>query len=124
MGAADSKNDISAYDYKKKANKSLYGEARLCKQKSDSKLVVLKDRFCEDKSIKDGFKRYLSDSIWKSNHFTTLSASVVGTENQYCGTCANNHKLVFVMEHLIRDLSGEISRRQAKMVRKKPVSEN
>ena len=58
----------------------------------------------------------MESGIWKNEHFTTLNARIVGSEGQYCGSCASNHKLTVTLEHFVRDLSGEIQRRQAKMV--------
>lgn len=117
MGGAESRDDVSTYDFVNNANKQLYGEAKKCKKTGTEKQVVIKDRFCEDKSVTEGFQRYLSHQLWKSEHFTTLSAKIIGSEGQYCGSCASNHKLVIVLEYFLRDLSGEIIRRQASMVR-------
>jgi hypothetical protein len=78
--------------------------------------VILKDRYCENKEMTDKFQRYLDHQLWKSEHFTTIKAKVVGSEGQYCGSCASNHKLTLVLEFFLRDLSGEITRRQSKMV--------
>lgn len=116
MGGVKSSEDVSTYDFVKKANRHLYGEAQQCKKNSTKVQVVIKERFCENKEIKDNFAKYIGSKVWKSNHFTTVSAKIVGSEGQYCGTCASNHKLIVVMQHLQRDLAGEIKRRNTKIV--------
>jgi hypothetical protein len=66
MGGSESREDISQYDYVKNADKSLYGEARLCKKEGSKKQVILNDRFCEDTKVTMGFQTYLSQPNWKS----------------------------------------------------------
>lgn len=90
MGGVESSEDVNTYDFIQKADRKLYGEAKVCKKKDNKAQVIVKERYCDDQKIKHDFERYLDDNIWKSKHFTTLSATIVGSKGQYCGTCASS----------------------------------
>jgi hypothetical protein len=63
MGGSESSEDTSTYEFVKNANRSLYGEARLCKKAEANNQVILKDRYCENKEMTDKFQRYLDHQL-------------------------------------------------------------
>jgi hypothetical protein len=121
MGAAESTGiQTSGYEYLKKADKGVYGDAKVYSKRGQRDLeYVIKEKFMEDERTRVKFENYIEENLKheKIEFFTTREAGVVQNKGNFCGTCASSTKLVVVMDLIERNLKGEIGRRKIQNVR-------
>lgn len=119
MGGVESSEGVQIHDYKyeMKADKAVYGDAKIY-SKGNQSMFVIKEKHMEDEKTKLNFENYIEENLKheKIEFFTTKEACVAENKGTFCGTCASSTKLVVVMNFIERNLYGEIQRRQLQNV--------